>query len=116
MPQAAVVAFIEDDQRRLLALKRSFDPYAGMLDLPGGFVDPGETLETALLRETREEVGLEVTEAEYLFSAPNPYAYGGMMYTTTDAAFRCQVADLSMASADDETESIPLAKSKRDRH
>ncbi|MEQ9258231.1 MAG: NUDIX domain-containing protein [Roseovarius sp.] len=48
----------------LLAVLRRDDvhglPFRGMLDLPGGMREPGETPETCALRETREELGLEV--------------------------------------------------------
>ncbi|MEO8502248.1 MAG: NUDIX hydrolase [Vicinamibacteria bacterium] len=44
----------------IVLLRREIDPRAGFWVHPGGFVDRGETLEQAAMRETREEVGLEV--------------------------------------------------------
>jgi ADP-ribose pyrophosphatase YjhB (NUDIX family) len=44
----------------IVLLRREIDPRAGFWVHPGGFVDRGETLEQAAIRETREEVGLEV--------------------------------------------------------
>jgi nucleoside triphosphatase len=41
--------------------------FPGQWGLPGGGVEPGETLEDSLRREVREEVGLELTEVRPLF-------------------------------------------------
>lgn len=84
---AAVGAIIRVGPEVLFTV-RSREPRTGLLDLPGGFVDPGESLETALRREVREELGLEIRELKYLFSFPNSgYLYGGVSYTTADAFY-----------------------------
>ena len=44
---------------KLVAVIRRNPPFQGMPALPGGFVELGETTETAALREVREETGLE---------------------------------------------------------
>lgn len=48
----------EDDSTVLI--QRKNDPYKGSWALPGGFVEWGETVESAVLREVKEETGLEV--------------------------------------------------------
>lgn len=58
-PKVAVVALIERDGRLLLA-QRAHEPGKGRWSFPGGFVDRGEELETALCREIWEETGLRV--------------------------------------------------------
>lgn len=45
---------------RVVLVKRKFDPSAGSWTLPGGVVEVGETTPAALVREVREETGLEV--------------------------------------------------------
>ena len=97
-------------QRFLLTAIRAHDPAAFMLDMPGGFVDPGESCEQALLRELEEEVGglaLRGTEAEhepttlvrvgmqdlsYLCSNANIYHYRHVKYHPCDFSY---VADLT---------------------
>ncbi len=57
----AVKAIIRDRAGRCLALRRAPDStrYASQWDLPGGKVDAGERFDEALLREVREETGLQ---------------------------------------------------------
>jgi len=59
-PSAAVAAFILNSRGQLLTLRRSKAPAKGTLDLPGGFVDIGENINEALMREVKEETGLDV--------------------------------------------------------
>ncbi len=99
---AAVCAIIEDQQGRILFTERKRPPAAKTLDLPGGFVDLGETAEEALQREILEELGLTVTRLAYFMSAPNIYVYRDVVYHTLDMAFRAEVDDFKpLKPADD---------------
>ncbi len=88
---AAVAAIIVNDKKEVLLTRRAFEPYKGMLDLPGGFVDPGEQAEEALYREIKEELNLDVVDAKYLVSFPNEYVFSGYTVYTTDLGFLCHV-------------------------
>ncbi|MEQ0563726.1 NUDIX domain-containing protein [Amycolatopsis sp. NEAU-NG30] len=55
-----VGGIVHDDQGRLLLIRRANDPGSGQWSLPGGRVEPGESDETAVIRELREETGLDV--------------------------------------------------------
>jgi len=90
-PPAAVGALISDPNGQLLLLVRGKDPGKGMLGVPGGFVDPGESLEEALIREVLEETSLTVTRHSYLTSAPNIYEYKGIRLQVIDAYYDCEV-------------------------
>lgn len=84
---AAVAALISNEEGELLLTVRGIEPGYGMLDLPGGFIDPGETAENAVRRELHEELGLKVKSLEYICSAPNEYIYNGLSVFTLDMAF-----------------------------
>jgi len=53
------VAVIAEKNGRLLFVKRGISPGKGLWALPGGFMEQGETVERAALRELREETGLK---------------------------------------------------------
>jgi mutator protein MutT len=99
---AAVAVFILNEKGELLVCKRKKEPAAGTLDLPGGFVDIGETAEEAAVREIQEELGLHVTQLRYFTSIPNEYVYSKMIIHTLDLLFIGKVTDFSdMMAADD---------------
>ena len=59
-PKLMVDIVIPDGEGRVLLIQRANDPYEGSWALPGGFVDVGETVEEAAVREAKEETGLDV--------------------------------------------------------
>lgn len=109
---AATVAVVIDATRRLLVARRALEPAAGTLDLPGGFVDAGETLEACVARELREETGAAFGPGRYLFSLPNVYPYAGFEVHTTDAFFLFRGSGQAVRAADDVAALrwIPLAE------
>jgi 8-oxo-dGTP diphosphatase len=56
----AASAVICDEAGRVLLVLRGRDPQRGRWSVPGGKVEPGETLEQAATREALEETGLQV--------------------------------------------------------
>lgn len=56
------VALVDADRRVLLARRPEGKQLAGLWEFPGGKVDPGERPEQSLIRELREELGIEVKE------------------------------------------------------
>jgi ADP-ribose pyrophosphatase YjhB (NUDIX family) len=59
-PKVAVGTIIETEDHRLVLVRRAIEPGYGLWVFPGGFVDRGEELPKAAIREAREECGLEV--------------------------------------------------------
>ncbi|WP_433327430.1 NAD(+) diphosphatase [Spirillospora sp. CA-294931] len=67
----AVIMLVRDDRDRVLLARGPSWP-ADRRSILAGFVEPGESLEQAVAREVREEVGIEVTDVRYLGSQPWP--------------------------------------------
>lgn len=110
---SAVACVIIDRSGCLLSVRRALDPARGTLDLPGGFVDPLETVEEAVARELKEETGLEALSMRYLMSLPNVYPYSGITVYTSDLFFLVEVENLEDAVAQDDAAEIvilPLAE------
>jgi NAD+ diphosphatase len=80
----AIIVLVERGDRFLLARSRHFMP--GMYSLLAGFVEPGESLEEAVVREVKEEVGVKVKDIRYFSSQPWPFPHSLMMgFTATYA-------------------------------
>lgn len=83
----AVIMLVTDGERALLARQPSWP--AGRFSTLAGFVDPGESLEQAVVREVAEEVGVTVGEVAYFGNQPWPFPSSLMVgffaqATTTD--------------------------------
>ena len=59
-PKVAVGTIIADDRGHVVLVRRAIHPGYGKWVFPGGFIDRGETVAAAALREAREECGLDV--------------------------------------------------------
>jgi 8-oxo-dGTP diphosphatase len=57
------VALVDADGRVLLAQRPAGKPMAGLWEFPGGKIHAGESPEAALIRELKEEIDIDVTEA-----------------------------------------------------
>jgi ADP-ribose pyrophosphatase YjhB (NUDIX family) len=96
-PVPAAVAVVIAGGRLLLA-RRARPPYAGTWDLPGGFLEAGETPKTCLGRELREETGVRVRRAGLIGFATDRYGPGGfavltVVYRVTPRSTRVTAAD-----------------------
>ena len=73
-PVPAVDSIISKDHNlKILLVRRKNDPFKGMLSIPGGFINEGETAEDAMLREAKEEISLilEPTAILGVYSDPS---------------------------------------------
>ena len=72
---------------------RANEPAKSLLDFPGGFVDPGESIEEAFVREMGEELNWCPEDFQYAFSLPNIYKYQGVKYHTLDVFYYAEVSE-----------------------
>lgn len=72
-PFLTVDAVIICDNDSIVLIKRKNSPYKGFWALPGGFVEYGERVESAVLREVKEETGLKIklNDISGVYSDPN---------------------------------------------
>ena len=60
-PKPVGCAIARDDDGRVWLARRGHDPGRGLWSMPGGFVDLGESVEEAIVREVREELDVHAT-------------------------------------------------------
>jgi NAD+ diphosphatase len=94
----AIIVLIERGQELLLARSRHFPP--GRYSVLAGFVEPGETLEEAVVREVKEEVGLDVEDIRYFGSQPWPFPHSLMIgFTAAYAGGEISIDDMEIEDA-----------------
>jgi 8-oxo-dGTP diphosphatase len=73
IPSLTADIFIFDDEFNFILIKRKNDPYKDFWALPGGFVEYGESVEDAAIREAKEEtsIDVELKELVNVYSKPD---------------------------------------------
>ena len=84
LPNAASVALVRDG--KVLVIKRALAPYQNLWTLPGGRMDPGETVEQCAVREVQEELGLTIRNPRHAMtqSLGRDGTYRLAVFATTD--------------------------------
>ena len=72
-PKVAVGTIISDESGRVVLVRRAIEPGYGKWVFPGGYVDRGEEMRLAAVREAREETGLDIRIDRLI----NVYSYAG---------------------------------------
>ena len=106
-PSATAVIPKQDNESEVLLIARGIEPNIGLLALPGGFTDYGEHPERTVVRETREEVQIEITDIRFLCATLVDYLYEGMHICVLEHAYLAAAIDSAPKQIDNnETESI----------
>jgi len=94
----AVIVLVERDGAALLARNKNFP--IPMYSTIAGFVEPGETLEAAVIREVNEEVGIVIDDVRYQSSQPWPFPHSlmiGFTATWRDGDIVCDGTEIAEA-------------------
>jgi 8-oxo-dGTP diphosphatase len=95
-------AILQRDDGRVLLTRRAIEPFLGMWDVPGGFLEPEETPEQGVARELLEETGLEVEVGRYEAAIVDVYGEGGDH--TLNLFYECRILRGDPRPADDVSE------------
>jgi len=94
----AIIVLVERGNELLLARSRHFLP--GMFSVLAGFVEPGESLEEAVVREVKEEVGVNIRNIKYFGSQSWPFPHSLMIgFTATYAGGEIALHDSEIEDA-----------------
>ena len=107
-PKIAVGTVIRMHDGKIVLVRRAIEPGYGKWVFPGGYVDRGEEVTLAAIREAREESGLEVTLDRLI----NIYSYAGrtpiiVVYASTYVGGELAVDDEGLEARAFEPEDIP---------
>jgi mutator protein MutT len=95
---------------RVLLIRRGKEPLRGRWIVPGGTVELGETLEEALVREMREETGLQVRGGELLSILDRIHREGGeVLYHYVIVDYLCELVGGTLQAGSDAEEAAFVA-------
>jgi len=85
-------AILTNRSGEILLVERKNEPKKGYWDIPGGFVELNENLETAIVRELKEELGADIHGLTYIGSSTDVYPYKGVTYKTITAVYTASIS------------------------
>ncbi len=101
----AIITFPAD---KILLIKRRTTPFKGYWAIPGGRVDPGETVEQTIVREVKEETGLDVTVVRKIGEYHEQGVQDGLNYDYYPACFLVKTLSSEIKKQESEIEDIKL--------
>ena len=100
-PAPCNAVIIENEKGEILLVERKIDPKKGEWDLPGGFIQPYESLEESSIREIREELNVEVKIGELIGVYHDVYLYQGVNHPTICIVLTAKFLSGTITPADD---------------
>lgn len=108
-PKPATEIILVTENNKIIVAVRAREPHKGKYDLPGGFLDSGETIEQGLEREVLEELGLKAsdyTKPIYLSSVVDQYPWGPETHTVISLPFTARIKSSVHLEPQDDVETI----------
>jgi 8-oxo-dGTP diphosphatase len=104
-------AIVNFSPNKILLIKRRTVPFRGYWALPGGRVDLGETVEQTIVREVKEETGLDITVLSKIGEYHEQGVQDGVKYDYYPACFFVKVVGGEIKKQESEIEEIKLFSS-----
>ncbi|MFZ0392725.1 MAG: NUDIX hydrolase [Terracidiphilus sp.] len=102
---------------RVLLVRRGTEPLRGRWSIPGGLIEVGETLREAVVREAREETGLEVEPVELVELLDRIHRQGERVrYHYVIADYLCRVTGGTLKAASDADEARWVERAEWNSH
>jgi ADP-ribose pyrophosphatase YjhB (NUDIX family) len=105
---------ITNDDDDILLVERKSDPFKGYWDLPGGFLELLETVEESVIREVKEEIGVEfkVTELKLFMTSVDRYLYKGVKDYTLGLIYYAKLPEGAVIKPDDDVSAAKFFSGK----
>jgi ADP-ribose pyrophosphatase YjhB (NUDIX family) len=101
----AIIPFPPD---KILLIKRSTPPFVGYWALPGGRAEPGETVEQTIVREVKEETGLDIKIVRKVGEYHEQGVQAGFAYDYYPACFLVKTVGGEIRRQESEIQEIKL--------
>jgi NAD+ diphosphatase len=92
---------IVNDNNQIMLVKRKVAPKKEYWDLPGGFIEPGESFETSVKREITEELGIDIEIKKIVGIYNDIYFYENLEYPTMGIVVSAKLKSSNIKVADD---------------
>ncbi|HLC94672.1 MAG TPA: NUDIX domain-containing protein [Patescibacteria group bacterium] len=103
---------IENKKGEILLVRRAFAPFRGWWDVPGGFIQPRESIERSIKREVKEELNITVSPKKLIGIYTDTYLFEGVINYTLCIIATADFVDGVITAADDASEWKFFSKTK----
>jgi len=105
-PKPVVSVLLRNSKGEYLFSQRGEEPSKGLYDFPGGFLEEGESFETAAYREIKEELGIKLDKIKFLGTYSETYLSQGLNYSLVGVAYTADLADDAIIKPADDVAAV----------